>query len=649
MCGIAGAITTAGGIDPSVLIRMSDRIEHRGPDGEGYLIDAAQGDALRRSSRDQITGHGGTPPTVAFAHRRLTIIDLSERSDQPLIDASGDYGIAYNGEVYNYLELRDELESLGHSFRSQGDTEVVLEAYKEWGIGCVERFVGMWAFAILDRPRRTLQLSRDRFGIKPLYYARVGEALYFASEIKALLAVPGLEMEPNEEVVRRFLLDGGVDQSDETFFTGITRLPPAHNLSVHLDADLVLDPRRYWSYPPQDGRVSEGEAAAELRELLEDSIRIHARSDVPVGTCLSGGLDSSSIVCLAEELRTGNQIPRYTHSAFGYLPQDEAFSERRYMQSVIDRTGAQLYPVNPPVERFVDELLGIVRQQDEPFGSTSIAAQWFVFEAARREGMKVMLDGQGADEVLGGYEGYFTVIASNLLRERRLIRYARFSREHKELLGRPPLPVLHAGWSTLPPRARRLATRRLPVPLPAGAQIMSGDMRERVRQNFHPSPPESLYELLRTQTESVSLPSLLRFEDRNSMAHSIEARVPFLDHRVVEFAFRLRPEMKIKGVETKRILREAMRGVLPEDIRSRKDKLGFRAEPQAAWTIADRHRDSLVANRTEHEARWFDPDAMADLLGGSGRSTDNELLAWRAINVKLWLREHWGDSDDPLS
>jgi asparagine synthase (glutamine-hydrolysing) len=648
MCGIAGAISPKG-VDPDVLIRMDDRIAHRGPDGEAYLLESTGKGSLRRSSRAEITGVDDSSAAVGFAHRRLTIIDLSERSDQPLVDASGDYAITYNGEVYNYVELREDLRRLGHSFTSDGDTEVVLEAYKEWGVGCVERFIGMWAFAILDRLRRTVLLSRDRFGIKPLYYARVGDSLYFASEIKALLAVPDLEVEPNEEVVRRFLLDGGVDYSEETFFRGIRKLPPAHNASVDLDADPALEPHRYWWYPPQDGQVSEGAAAAQLRELLEDSVRIHARSDVPVGTCLSGGLDSSSIVCLAEELRAGGQIPRYTHSAFGYLPQDEAFSERRHMQSVVNKTGARMFFVDPPVGRFVEELLAIVRQQDEPFGSTSIAAQWFVFETAGREGMKVMLDGQGADEVLGGYEGYFMAIASNLLQERRLLSYAHFSREHKALLGRRPLSLPHAGWSVLPRRARRAVSRRLPIPLPPGAGIMSAELRGQVRRDYAPDPPVDLDELLRMQTESASLPSLLRFEDRNSMAHSIEARVPFLDHRVVELAFRLAPELKIKGVQTKHVLREAMRGVLPEDIRARRDKLGFRAEPEAAWIIAERHRDSLVENRTQYEERWFDAEAMAALLDGSDRSNENELLAWRGINVKLWLRQHWGDSDDPLS
>ena len=286
-----------------------------------------------------------------------------------------------------------------------------------------------------------------------------------------------------------------------------------------------------------------------------------------------------------------------------------------------------MFFVDPPVERFVDELLGIVRQQDAPFGTTSIAAQWFVFEAARREGMKVMLDGQGADEVLGGYMSYFSVIASILLRERRLRTYARFSREHKALLGAPPLPRTHAAWSVLPARARRGVNRRLPIPLPPSARLLSPRMRKRLRREFHPDPPGSLHELLRKHTELVGLPSLLRFEDRNSMAHSIEARVPFLDHRVVEFAFRLPPrDEDQRGWRRSASSERRCEGVLPEEIRARKDKLGFRAEPRSTWTIAARHRDSLVANRTEWEERWFDREAIAELLDGAEHSTENEFL-----------------------
>jgi asparagine synthase (glutamine-hydrolysing) len=647
MCGIAGTISS-GGVDSSLLIRMADRIAHRGPDGEGYLLGSPGGGRLRRNSRQEVADGGRASAAVGFAHRRLTIIDLSERSDQPLIDASGDYAISYNGELYNYPELREELIRLGHSFRSEGDTEVVLEAYKEWGAACVQRFVGMWAFAILDRPEGTVLLSRDRFGIKPLYYTRVGGALHFASEIKSLLAVPGLEIEPDEEVARRFLLTGVVDFSERTFFSGIRQLPPAHNARIPIDTAEHVRPTRYWAYPPQNGRISSSDAAQRLRELLEDSIRIHARSDVPVGTCLSGGLDSSSIVCLAEELRASGEIPEYTHSAFGYVPDDEAFSERRYMESVVMRTGAQMVFVNTNVDRFVDTLLAVVRQQDEPFGSTSIAAQWFVFEAARRDGMKVMLDGQGADEVLGGYPGFFPVVASNLLRRGRVLRYAHFHREHKALMGGSPLPIRHAVWSALPGPARRAVTRKRVVPLPPAAHLLSGPSRAAARMEYRPSPPATLQESLQTQTESVGLPSLLRFEDRNSMAHSIEARVPLLDHRLVEFAFRLPDELKINGIETKYVLREAMRGVLPEDVRARKDKVGFRADPKATWAIAERHRDSLLANRSPHEERWFNSKALADVFEGSDRSPETEFMLWRALNMKLWLRLHWSDSADPL-
>jgi asparagine synthase (glutamine-hydrolysing) len=625
---------------------MADRIEHRGPDGEGYLIASPDVSRLHRSSREEISAADGTHATIGFAHRRLTIIDLSERSDQPLVDGSGAYGIAYNGEVYNYLELREELIGLGHSFRSEGDTEVVLEAYKEWGPDCVRRFIGMWAFAILDVPRHKVLLSRDRFGIKPLFYARAGDSLLFASEIKALLAVRGFK--PDEEAMRRFLTTGIVDSTERTFFDGIERVLPAHNLEIELDRPHQPSPSRYWSYPPQNGSISHGDAAAELRALLSDSIRLHARSDVPVGTCLSGGLDSSSIVCLAEELRSAGQIPHYTHSAFGYVPEEEEFSERHHMDAVIDTTDARMFLVDTSLDRFASKLLEIVRQQDEPFGSTSIAAQWFVFEAARTEGMKVMLDGQGADEVFGGYHGYFPVIASNLLRRRRLLSYARFHRAHKKLLGHPPLPVKGAVWSALPTRARRSVTRPATVPMPAGASLLSSEMRERVRRDYQPNPPGSLQELLQDHTESIGLPSLLRFEDRNSMAHSIEARVPFLDHRVVEFAFALPDQLKIRGVETKFVLREAMRGVLPESVRARTDKVGFRAEPTATWALAEQHRDALLANRTEYEERWFDPKALAPALDGSDRSVETEYSVWRVLNAKLWLRMHWGDSDDPL-
>ena len=621
MCGIAGALSSGAPIDPAVLTAMGDAISHRGPDGEGYLLYAPESgvEVLHNEKPGERRG-----VAAGFSHRRLSIIDLSEASDQPMLDTSGELAIAYNGELYNYVELRDELAALGRPSRTEGDTEVVLNAYAEWGPDCLQRMVGMWALAILDLRRRHLFLAVDRFAIKPLFYAVSGDRLHFASEIKSLLEVQGLAPEPNEDAVRRFLLSGRVDESEETFFEGIHRLQGAHHLTIPLDGAPAPQPRRYWEIPGRTRRRGRRAAAREFAELLSDSIRIHLRSDVPVGTCLSGGLDSSAIVCLADELRRRGEVPHYAHNGFGYLPQDPAVSERRHMEEVVRKTGIEMEFVEPSPDEFASALLEIVRQQDEPFGSTSIAAQWFVFRRAHRAGLKVMLDGQGADEVLGGYHGYLPLVEQVKTRPGRLRRMFRHA---------PAAPDPSA-----------------PLPEMPVMSVMSAQMRERCRLDDVASPEfHSINEILAAHTASIGLPSLLRFEDRNSMAHSIEARVPFLDHRLVEFAFSLPGEYKIDGVETKAVLRSALRGVLPEAIRTRRDKIGFRAEPTATWALAERHRSALVENRTEHEKRWFDSAGLESLFGDTERSQENEFMLWRVINTKLWLRDRWGGDADPLA
>jgi asparagine synthase (glutamine-hydrolysing) len=648
MCGLAGACSPSG-IDPAVLPAMGDAIRHRGPDGEGYLLYGPERGARVLRSRDQMDERDGSV-TVGFAHRRLTIIDLSEASDQPMIDDSGELTIAYNGELYNYLELRDELESLGRPARTSGDTEVVLNAYAEWGPACLERMVGMWALAILDLRRRVLFLALDRFGIKPLFYTLADGTLYFGSEIKALLAAPDVRPEPQESAVRKFLLTGRVDQSPETFFSGIRRLPPAHHVSIPLGAPISEpSPERYWEYPSESFKGSRRAAAAEFKRLLSQSVRVHLRSDVPVGTCLSGGLDSSGIVCLADELRREGEVPRYPHSGFGYLPDDPSVSERPFMEEVVGRTGIEMTYVEPTPERFQSALLEIIRQQDEPFGTTSIAAQWFVFEAAHRARLKVMLDGQGADEVLGGYHSYFASIGLAHLRARRPLRYALFNRQYRRRVGTPVVPRELVRFYMSPDRDHDPPPTEVDSNL-AGMELLSAGLRARCRPEDIAIPDfKSINEILEAHTARLGLPSLLRFEDRNSMAHSIEARVPFLDHRLVEFAFSLPGSYKVKGLETKDVLRRALRGTLPEPIRARNDKIGFRAEPTATWALAERNRDSLLANQTEFEESWFDRAGLEGLMNGAGRSDQAEFLLWRVLNTKLWLRSFWGDGGAPLS
>jgi asparagine synthase (glutamine-hydrolysing) len=643
VCGLAGAVR-GGGLDVAVLPEMADSIAHRGPDGRGYLL-WRPGDELRM--RRSVDGAAPGEATVGLVHNRLSIIDLREINDQPLVSEDGSLALAFNGEVYNYVELRSELESAGHEFRTSGDTEVLLAAYREWGPACVERFVGMWAFALLDAANGRLLLSRDRFGIKPLYYALTGGAIYFASEIKALLRVPGFRPEPDEAAVRRYLLTGGVDETDGTFFEGVRSLPAAHNAIIPLDRP-AAEPRaeRYWSIPEEGYEAGREQAAREFAELFADSVRVHARSDVPVGTCLSGGLDSSAIVCVADRLRRAGQIPHYAHSGFGYVPGDLAYSERQYMEAVVEQTGLDMTYVEVSSDRFAEALVEVARHQDEPFGSTSIAAQYFVFEAAKAGGMKVMLDGQGADEVLGGYDHYFPLIAVALLRRRRFASYLRYARAHRRERGRPPISRRHALATLAPRRASDAAASRLVEPPSA---LLSDGLRGRVTYADYRSPEfDSVHDLLAAGTSSLGLPALLRFEDRNSMAHSIEARVPFLDHRLVEFAFRLPYDYKVNGASTKDVLRRGLGDVLPRKVRERRDKIGFRAEPTAAWRLAERHREALLADRNEYESRWLSAEGIAGLIDRRERSTEAEFMLWRAINLKLWLRCNWGDAD-PLT
>jgi asparagine synthase (glutamine-hydrolysing) len=371
------------------------------------------------------------------------------------------------------------------------------------------------------------------------------------------------------------------------------------------------------------------------------------RSDVPVGTCLSGGLDSSAIVCVADELRRDGVVPSYAHHGFGYIPDDPAVSERRFMEEVVGRTAIEMTYVKPTPERFRSALLEVVRQQDEPFGSTSIAAQWFVFEAAHRSRLKVMLDGQGADEVLGGYHAYFASIGLAHLRAGRRLAYARFNRQYKKRLGEPVMSremarfhLAQAGQELPPPQV---------TPELAGVELMTSELQERCEPDDIALPDfRSTNDILEAHAAHLGLPSLLRFEDRNSMAHSIEARVPFLDHRLVEFAFSLPGDYKVKGLETKHVLRSAMRGTLPESIRSRQDKIGFRAEPTVTWELAARGRESLLSNRTSYEESWFDRNALEALFDGAGRSDASEFMLWRVLNTKLWLRTFFGDGRDAL-
>jgi len=652
MCGIAGILSREG-IRSHDLEIMSSVLHHRGPDGYGYML-YSKPLGIRVAVNEEITQYQPKEDQVGFAHRRLSIIDLSMRNAQPMMNESGTCCVTYNGEIYNYGELRRELEGLGYSFKTTGDTEVVLRAYEAWGPDSFDRFNGMWALVLLDTGKQSLILSRDRFGIKPLYYTIDNHAMYFASEIKGILAVLPSKREANEGTVAKYLMTGLVDDTQETFYQGIYQFPAGHWGSFSLRED---SPKirlvRYWSFREETSQKTEEEAVEVFRQLFFDGIRIHAQSDVPIGTCLSGGLDSSSIVSVSDILRKDDQIPNYTHSAFGYCPENQAISERAYADIVVKARSVDMHYVDFSENEFKKVLPSILLTQDEPFGSASIVAQWFVFREAKNKGMTVMLDGQGADEILGGYHANFVTMAWSFLARKRILQAFLLRSAYQKEIG--PFPIsydrflIQAG-AALTPKLLKAPLRRVSRWFQPGLRRMNGStaswLAEEISEKYSPAQfryetSRSLNQELQRQVTSTFLPALLRYEDRNSMAHSIEARVPFLDHRLVEFLFTLPEDLKIRKVTTKYILREAMKGILPEAIRNRKDKMGFKANPDLTFNWIDRHRATLFRNETEYERRWLNPVGMESLLESRERSVEIEFLLWRVLNLKLWVRMNW--------
>jgi asparagine synthase (glutamine-hydrolysing) len=614
VCGICGIVALGRPPETETVERMAAELDHRGPDGDGGF--ASEG--------------------VALGFRRLAIIDLSDAGLQPFASDDGSLQLVHNGEVYNYRELRRELEAKGHRFRSSTDTEVMLAAYREWGERCVERFNGMWAFALWDGPRRRLFCSRDRFGVKPFYYRFDGGRFAFASEPRAFRGDPETRLEPNPRAVRDYLDQAYLDDTDETFFAGIRKLPPAHSLVVD-ESGLRLT--RYWTLEEHERPA--GEAAEALRDLFVDSIRLRLRSDVPAGTALSGGLDSSAIAVTVDHLlhtEKENAVavgPRQrTFTAYFEVP---GFDERPYAEAVVERTAAEPHWITFGPEELAGDLPSIVEAQGEPFGSTSICAGWYVMREARRSGVTVMLDGQGGDEVLAGYRAHLGVRLADLLASGRL----------RELGGElRSFHAVHSASALVTAMSRPFApealTRLVRSRTRGAGVLVHPDLRgigPAHAANGSPFPDR-----LRRHQQLIltrrGLPELLRYEDRNSMAHSIEARVPFLDYRLVELCFSLPGGELIGGGRTKDVLRRALGDLLPPLVRERRGKLGF-VTPERVWLrgkLGELAGD-VFSSRSFAERGFVDSDAARRRLA---RHRSGELEAgmelWRALNVELWAQ-----------
>ena len=545
-----------------------EAMAHRGPDGQGHWH--------RRSS---------APPWVSLGHRRLAIIDLSDMAAQPMSSNDGVAVLTYNGEIYNYRELMAELRTLGYEFQSQSDTEVLLHAYRHWGEDCLSRLNGMFAFAVWNEAKRELFAARDRFGEKPFHYVfSPSKHLFaFASEMKALFAGGFGTPELNDPALKRFAENAVLDGSDDTIYRGVRRLRASRALRVTWkNGRLELREWTYWQSGDCSDKLPQGHqnAVNTFRELFEDSVRLRLRSDVPVGTSLSGGLDSSAVICTIKHV--GIAVGQ---RAFSARMTDPRLDEGRHIRRVLSHTGIPGHSVVPTHQKLERYFPQICFHMEEPFPATSMFAQFLVMKLAKEHGVTVLLDGQGADELLGGYSNYFHLRYGDMLRGcnflalyRELRAYASLREGSRAMTAKGIAaailpPFLHDRWRSSRSGSSFKQWWNAEWSLPCHDSVASGEFQ----------PYFSRFRAtLEHDSQSGPLQALLRFGDRNSMAWSRELRQPFLDHRLAEFLSTLSDDWKISSGMTKVILRQAMKGVVPSEILNRTDKLGYQA-PLGQW------------------------------------------------------------------
>ena len=627
MCGIAGLVASDG-LEPQDSVRavaMRDVIAHRGPDDAGLFVDGQ----------------------AALGHRRLSIVDLAA-GHQPLANETGQVWIVFNGEVYNHADVRPELEAAGHHYKTRSDTETLVHAYEQWGDACVEHFRGMFAFAIWDAPRRRLLLARDRLGVKPLYYARVGNRLLFASEIKAILASGLIRPEANDAALPE-LLGTRYLSGSETLFKGIHRLAPGHTL-VFEDGRITI--RQYWDIPvgvrnAEVERLSEADAVHRFRELLEEAVRIRLMADVPLGMFLSGGLDSSAIAALM-----AGMIDRPLQT-FSVAFKQRAFSELDYARQVSNAIGAEAHEIVIDDQDFFGALPRLIWHEDEPVAHPSSVPLYFVSDLAAKH-VKVVLTGEGSDELLAGYGKYPRALVnwraggaysavpealrgfiSNSVLPQLPGKLARYARRSFLAMPHTPEAMFFDNFASI-------GLKRQSVLLSAAVAAGATDERAYGPSRAYFDRPNgkstTLDRLLYTDMKTY-LVELLMKQDQMSMAASLESRVPFLDHRLVEFASALPARLKLRGFKTKWILREAVREILPREILTRK-KMGFPV-PFGVWMrngwqgVA---RDVLLDRRTR-ERGIIEPGAVEALLTAhiDGRQDCTDAI-WSLMNLELWYR-----------
>ena len=552
MCDITGVIYKNNlRCDQSLLHKVNDSIRHRGPDGDGFYV----------------------YKNLGFGHRRLAIIDLTDSGKQPM-ELKDRFVITYNGEVYNYIEIRDELIKAGVTFRTATDTEVILKSYEIWGEDCVNHFNGMWAFAIFDKQKETVFISRDRFGVKPLYYINTSDKFAFGSEIKQMLGF-GLKAKINKQMLSDYFCIGYSNHTPDTFFDGIYQLEPGCNLTISLN-DVNPKITRFYVLKVNDEvtRLTEKEAIDFYVSKLNDAIKLRLRSDVVVGSCLSGGLDSSYISSYAGSLHNAKSKDRFKAITARSIQSDN--DESPYAKMVVEYANLEWHIASPDTDDYFNVLDKVIEIQEEPFGGPSIVMQYYVFKMAKDNNCIVMLDGQGGDETLLGYERYYASYF-NTLGLTQKIKYL-FSASRNSKLNISELIKYILYFNNYGIRRRFLMHKNRYL-----KKEIIDLFNEKLLKNII-NKSKNIYDLQIFEIQSHQLRTLLMYEDKNSMAVSIETRLPFLDYKAVETAVSMKCDYKIHGGWTKYPLRKSGNdnNIFPPEIAWRKNKIGFEA-PAKLW------------------------------------------------------------------
>jgi asparagine synthase (glutamine-hydrolysing) len=638
MCGLV-AILNHKKI-PVDIGNMLNKIQHRGPDDRGWMtFDGGQLEYGRLGKT--------IDSSVALGHVRLSILDLSEAGWQPMQACDNRYAIVFNGEIYNYVELRNELRGLGYDFKSESDTEVLLAALIEWGSESIARLRGMFAFVFYDQLTNKLLVARDYFGIKPLFWCRWQGGLAFSSEVGPLLTLPGVSQCYSPQAVYDYLLTGISGHGTQSMYRDLQLLPAASFMELDTKSECSgsLNVTRYWSIDfNKKITPSFEEAVQRVRELFLESVALHMRSDVPVGAALSGGVDSSSIVCAIRYLYPNQEI-----HTFSFIADEEGLSEENWIDVVNTHANCIAHKVKATNTDLVSSLDDLIHAQGEPFGSTSIYAQYKVFEKAKEHGIKVILDGQGADEMLAGYVSYQGSRLVSLLLSGNFIQAFNFIRAANHWPGRSSRQVMYmAGRELLPTIFRRVMRAFLSKNIPPNwiseNWLVDSNVDPRPAFLHGTSGRDRLRSSLLETMFVTSVPHLLRYEDRNSMRFSVESRVPFLHVDLVEYLYSLPEEYLISSDGcSKYVFREAMRGIVPDSILDRRDKVGF-ATPERSWlsqmntwvesnlAYAD-HVDCLHAGILKQE--WN------DVMGGKVAFNST---CWRWLNFLVWEKSKAGNA-----